>query len=692
MKRCISLLLTALLLLSLVPAAFAADGGITALKINPYGGDESAIDTVKWFASSGKYFLFLPADVDLTAAKVYVTASDDVTVDGAPVASGDAAAAFTAGAHTLSCGGRTYPLTVLRSAALPAIFIETESGSLDYLLADKENKEEAAIRVYEDGVLTLDKALKQIKGRGNSTWVECPKKPFNIKFDKKTAMLGMPKAKKWSLLANYKDDSDIKTPAGLALGRELGIPYTSECRNADLYLNGEYYGNFSVCESVEVGDSRVEITDLEKLNEAANPDVDIEALPRGGTGSGGTVQNHAVKGSMKWVNIPNDPEDISGGYLLEMEFAGRYNDEISGFVSDRGQWVVVKAPEYASEAQVRYIAGLYNEAEEAIYSKTGYNSLGKHYTDYFDMDTLLKTYLFMELQKPLDTAITSFYFYKDAGSDLLVAAPVWDFDRGFYTPEWRCGSDMSSPEGWHSSSFSYSGSGGDPFDTETVLSLLFRHEDFRLAAAEMWNASLFGTVPEAIDALFSDLYEENRTSLQMDLVRWKHAGSASPLVAAAAAGDAYFAKVGGFVHRRLAVLDNAFSGNPAMLYYDANGGSGHVFNREIAFVGGSVTALPTRVVDAHINAPSGKPFYGWNTKADGSGTVYRPGDKVPLKAKTTTLYAMWDQPEGSSLDPVPQPTQTDQGGNGGSRRNFLDWLRHIFNVIGDFWRRVFRIR
>ena len=127
MKRCISLLLTALLLLSLVPAAFAADGGITALKINPYGGDESAIDTVKWFASSGKYFLFLPADVDLTAAKVYVTASDDVTVDGAPVASGDSAAAFTAGAHTLSCGGQTYPLTVLQSAALPAIFIEREA-------------------------------------------------------------------------------------------------------------------------------------------------------------------------------------------------------------------------------------------------------------------------------------------------------------------------------------------------------------------------------------------------------------------------------------------------------------------------------------------------------------------------------------------------------------------------------------
>ena len=395
MKKTISIILAALMLLFLALPASAADAGIEALKINPYGGGENDIDTVSWFVSSGKYFLFLPADIDLSAAKVYFSAPDAVTLDGAPVASGDSAAAFTAGAHSLACGGRTYPLTVMRSSSLPAIFIETQSGSLDYLLANKENKEAGTIRVYENGVRTLDKELKQIKGRGNSTWFECPKKPFNIKFDKKTALLGMPKAKKWSLLANFKDNTGIKTPAGLALGREMDIPYTSECRNADLYMNGEYYGNFSVCESVEVGENRVEIADLDKLNEDANPGVDIEALPRGGTGAGGTVQDHNAKGSMKWINIPNDPEDITGGYLLEMEFAARYNDEVSGFVSNRGQWVVVKSPEYASEAEVRYIAGLYNEAEEAIYSANGYNSLGKYYTEYFDMDATVMRILFL---------------------------------------------------------------------------------------------------------------------------------------------------------------------------------------------------------------------------------------------------------------------------------------------------------
>ncbi|MBR6313341.1 MAG: CotH kinase family protein [Clostridia bacterium] len=688
MKKSIFLLLTALLLFSLCAGAYAA-GGIDVLKINPYGEDEAAIDTVSWYVSSGKYFLFLPADTDLTAAKVYFTASGDVTVDGAPVVSGDSAAAFTAGTHTLSCGDATYPLTVLQSSALPTVFIETASGSLNYLLANKENKEPATIRVYENGELTLDKELKQIKGRGNSTWTECPKKPFNIKFDKKTALLGMPKAKKWSLLANYKDDSAIKTPAGLELGRTLGIPYTSECRNADLYLNGEYYGNFSVCESVEVGENRVEITDLEKANETANPGVEIEALPRGGTGANGSVQNHTVKGSMKWVNIPNNPADISGGYLLELDFGVRYNEEVSGFVSNYGQWVVVKSPEYASEAEVRYIAALYNEAEEALLSSNGYNSRGKYYTEYFDMETLAKTYLFIELQKSLDTAISSFYFYKDAGSDLLVAAPVWDFDRGFYTPEWRCASDMSSPNGWHSSSFSYSGSNGDPFDTETFLSLCFRHEDFRELAANTWKSTVLGTAPAQVDALFSGHYAQNAASRQMNLVRWKYASAASPLTSATSGGDSYFSKVSSFVHNRLAVLDAAFNSDLAMLYYDANGGSRHIFNREIVAVGGKVTVLGTQVHDSYIAAPAGKTFQGWNTKADGTGKTYQPGDKIQLNAKTTKLYAMWDAPQGNPTNPT-NPSQSDNNDN--DDFDFLQWLRHIFKVIGDFWRRVFKIK
>gem|GEM_PF-2414983 len=38
---------------------------------------------------------------------------------------------------------------------------------------------------------------------------------------------------------------------------------------------------------------------------------------------------------------------------------------------------------------------------------------------------------------------------------------------------------------------------------------------------------------------------------------------------------------------------------------------------------------------------SGYTFAGWNTKADGSGTLYQPGDSAVMGTQNVTLYAMW---------------------------------------------------
>ena len=141
------------------------------------------------------------------------------------------------------------------------------------------------------------------------------------------------------------------------------------------------------------------------------------------------------------MNIPNNPENITGGYLLEYDLPDRYVKEVSGFVTSRNQTIVVKAPEYASEAQVKYISALYQDFEDAVFSANGYNAKGKHYTEYIDVASFAKMYVFQEYVKNLDAGLTSFYIYKDKDSDVFVAAPVWDFrdfpwfqtgDRGWY--------------------------------------------------------------------------------------------------------------------------------------------------------------------------------------------------------------------------------------------------------------------
>ena len=91
--------------------------------------------------------LFLPSDMDPDSAKIRFTADKAVTIDGMKVKSGQNASLLTEGEHTLVCGERKYKLTVFKSDGNPAVFIDTESGSLEYLhqlFADdpeKENKE-----------------------------------------------------------------------------------------------------------------------------------------------------------------------------------------------------------------------------------------------------------------------------------------------------------------------------------------------------------------------------------------------------------------------------------------------------------------------------------------------------------------------------------------------------------------------
>ena len=690
MKKSISIFLALLLLAFCAVPAFATGEGVTALKINPYGGDEGDIDTVSWVASSGKYFLFLPADTDLSAAKVYFTASDDVTLDGAPVASGDFAAAFTAGEHTLVSGDRSYPLTVMLSANIPAVYITTQSGSLDYIHANKENKEPGNIRIYEDGVKTLDKELKQIKGRGNATWF-APKKPYNIKFDKKTDLFGMGKAKKWTLLANCYDESLLRNVYGWEYAKAFGLHYSSEYKHVDLYVNGAYLGNYVICESVEIDSERIDLNDLEKANENANPGVDLETLPRGGTGPNGTVQSGAVKGSAKWINMPASPETLSGGYLLELELADRYDAELCGFVADVGQPVVIKSPELASEAEVRYIGAIVNDAMNALYSETGYNAAGKHYSEYFDMEALVNMYILQELAANLDAGVTSTFLYKSQDSDKLVFSPVWDFDHAYGDSLDRFGSNIGNPNGWWANALAW--------PHRLVFNAAFRHGEIKQSVRERWTTLDENGIITGVAAEVKALSAALAASAQMNLVRWNAGVTNNP--ASAAGRYASLVNTGDtFLAQRRIALTKGFAADAAMLYYDANGGSGYIFNPQIASVGDSVTVIgPDRDL-SQISAPdSTHIFNGWNTKADGSGTAYQPGSSIVLMQNETVLYAQWKNTQATepttdpaTTDPTPPASSDNDGGSHDSSGNYLQWLRHILQEIVNFWRRVFRIK
>nr|MCR4569761.1 CotH kinase family protein [Bacteroidales bacterium] len=97
---------------------------------------------------------------------------------------------------------RADPGVLIPETGLPTVFVNTEDGApivskTDYLTAT------LGIRSV-GGDYELEDVTCQVRGRGNTTW-GWPKKPYLIKLDKKESVLGMPKHKRWILLANFMD-------------------------------------------------------------------------------------------------------------------------------------------------------------------------------------------------------------------------------------------------------------------------------------------------------------------------------------------------------------------------------------------------------------------------------------------------------------------------------------------------------
>ena len=632
MKSIISVVLSLLFAFSCFAVTAYAEDGIEYLSLNPLvKGERYCIEWEKSDAD-GKYYFYLPAGSDLSSVETRFLASSAVYVGEKKLGYGKNTDAFAGGGEfTVTCGSSSYQVVVLKSENIPAMFIETESGSLEAIHADKSHKEKGTIAVFEDGELTVDAKLSSIKGRGNSTW-GLPKKPYNIKFEKKTDLFGMGKAKKWSLLASFYDPSFLRNTFIFDLADEIGLFYSSKSKHVDLYINGEYQGNYLVCESIEVGESRVDITDLDGLNEEANKDIDIEKVALAGNRTGSEA------GSVKYAEIPNDPADISGGYLLEFDFLDRYAPEVSGFVTKLGQPVVLKSPEYASKAQVEYISSLWQEIEDAIYSENGTNALGKHYTDYIDIDSFAKMYIIEELSMDIDAGISSCYFFKDANSDKLVASPVWDFDLSLGSADFsRNGVSLLDPTKWFAGILSVPGSStptGKAF--ETVFAKLCKHSDFMETVKKVWKENVLPNLGEQKIASLRSLASSIKASATMDNYLWRRKLDSSYETVS----GAFKSQTEGlfkFIEDRTASLSKGFGDDAAMLFYDANGGSGITSNEVIASVGEKIA-----VKESSFDSPGiSYIFNGWNTEKDGSGKAYKAGEEITLEGGCTVLYAQW---------------------------------------------------
>lgn len=160
--------------------------------------------------------------------------------------------------------GTEHTVVALQSS-LPSVYITLNGGTtLDQIHADKDVKYAGnSISIMDpNGQYNLEvDGLVEMKGRGNSTWTFYDKKGYQIKFDKKTAVMGMGKAKKWVLLANAGDDSMMRTQLIYDMASGLDMGYVPTFRYVDLWVDGEYRGTYMLGEKAEIGSSRLNLSE-----------------------------------------------------------------------------------------------------------------------------------------------------------------------------------------------------------------------------------------------------------------------------------------------------------------------------------------------------------------------------------------------------------------------------------------------
>lgn len=279
--------------------------------------------------------------------------------------------------------GREYNVTVEwlteNAVSVPRIDIDIDGGqsviSKDYYL--NANFRITGYGVYENFVDSV-----QIKGRGNSSW-NYSKKPYRLKFAEKVKPFGLTKGKSWVLLANAQKGSLMANAISMKIGQMAGAHYTNHIIPVDLYINGQYMGNYMFTEKIGM----------------ANNSVDID-------------------------------EEL--GYLLELDTYGSTDEPI---YRTGVYYLPVKINEpdlgdYTADVATARRTAMLNDVKEmsnAIYNDGDIESV-------LDVDALARFYLAndLSLNQEINHPKSTFLYKNESDPDgKLTFGPIWDFDWGY---------------------------------------------------------------------------------------------------------------------------------------------------------------------------------------------------------------------------------------------------------------------
>jgi spore coat protein CotH len=305
---------------------------------------------------------------------------------------------------------------------LPVITIHTHTGRP---VTSKEIYLSADIEISDpnDSGNNL-KGEVEIRGRGNTTW-NAPKKPYRLRFPKKTSLFGYEKARNWVLLANYQDTTLMTNTIAFELGRRFGLAFTPHATHVEVVLNGSYEGSYVLTEQIQTGPGRVDINE-------------------------------------------------DGGFLVEID---SYYDKEPKFKTPLLNLpVMIKHPEDVEDSGYDFVRKAVTDLEAALFSEA-FPDTG--YQDLINPDNFIDYIMINEITRNIDLQLPhSVLLYREQDSKICLG-PLWDFDYAF---DYTSGKYFTNTEGMYFNTVLHEGSG------QKFFARFFEDPAFRKAYKERWNA------------------------------------------------------------------------------------------------------------------------------------------------------------------------------------------------------------
>jgi hypothetical protein len=263
---------------------------------------------------------------------------------------------------------------------LPILSIETPDG--EDIISKEKYKENVSVKLYDGTGKVVLMANAKVRGRGNTSWGQYPKKSYKVKFQTKQSLLGEHKDKEWVLLANYADKTSLRNDLALWMGRTLSnLDYTSSSHFVGVILNGQFKGLYQLLEQVKLSSYRVNVAD--------------------------------------------------NGFLMEFDRKASLDDVIFHIPSVSTPIVIKEwTADSLSEADYLYCSRFVQEVDSVLLG-LGHLDEDNGYAKYIDVPSFVDWMLVNEIAKNNDAYLFASCYMSLRRGGKLKMGPLWDFDIAY---------------------------------------------------------------------------------------------------------------------------------------------------------------------------------------------------------------------------------------------------------------------